>query len=525
MATKIILDVDTGTDDAVALMTAALSPDIELVGATVVNGNTVLDSCVENTLRVVEWIGMPEIPVFRGMSRPLARPQATQANPATLIHGDKLDLPEATIRAQRPARGGLADRHAPRVGRRHHARARWVRSTNIATAIQKEPRILEQIPEIVIMGGAHDHGNATASAEFNIWLDPEAARIVVNCGRPIRMVPLDATHRALVSLEDAERLRALGTPAGEAAYRFISKRIEGYDATQPMHRAGAAPVHDALAVCAVIDPTVITTHFIPVDVETGGELSVGRTVCDFRFRSHRPANVQLRDGRGRAEVRRDAHGRSWAARPADEARPQADQRGSLSRRRGTPVDAPREAQRVGVAQLGRQQRLGHVLVRDRAQEAPDRGRADRGVPGVRGGRPRAAVVHRPGDAHARRDSRSRAPGPRARSATRMMRAGRSVSPSATWRLTVSEPSMRRERVEQVGLVVGSGRGPPRARSTRRAAARGAAARSAVVVSTSGRRHGEPGRVARAGIRAWTIGAGNGGEARRCPPGTPRGCCR
>ena len=88
------------------------------------------------------------------------------------------------------------------------------------------------------MGGAHDHGNATASAEFNIWLDPEAARIVVNCGRPIRMVPLDATHRALVSLEDAERLRALGTPAGEAAYRFISKRIEGYDATQPMHRAG-----------------------------------------------------------------------------------------------------------------------------------------------------------------------------------------------------------------------------------------------------------------------------------------------
>ena len=98
MATKIILDVDTGTDDAVALMTAALSPDIDLVGVTVVNGNTVLDSTVENTLRVVEWIGMPEIPVYRGMSRPLARPQPVQLNPATLIHGDKLDLPEATIR-------------------------------------------------------------------------------------------------------------------------------------------------------------------------------------------------------------------------------------------------------------------------------------------------------------------------------------------------------------------------------------------------------------------------------------------
>jgi len=292
MATKIILDVDTGTDDAVALMTAALSPDIELVGATVVNGNTVLDSCVENTLRVLEWIGMPEVPVFRGMSRPLARPQAVQANPASLIHGDKLDLPEATIKAQPGhAVDWLIDTYLASDGDITLVPVGPL--TNIAMAIQKEPRILERIPEIVLMGGAHDHGNATASAEFNIWLDPDAARIVVNCGRPIRMVPLDATHRALVSLAEAEHLRDLGTPAGEAAYRFISMRIGGYDATQPMHRAGAAPVHDALAVCAIIDPSVITTHFIPVDVETAGDLSTGRTVCDFRFRSHRPANVQF----------------------------------------------------------------------------------------------------------------------------------------------------------------------------------------------------------------------------------------
>jgi inosine-uridine nucleoside N-ribohydrolase len=292
MPTRIILDVDTGTDDAVALMVAALSPDIELVGATVVNGNTVLDSCVENTLRVFEWIGMPEVPVFRGMSRPLARTQATQLQPATRIHGDKLDLPEATIAAQpQHAVDWLIDTYLASDGDITLVPVGPL--TNIATAIQKEPRILERIPEIVIMGGAHDHGNATASAEFNIWLDPEAARIVVNCGRPIRMVPLDATHRALVSTEDAERLRALGTPAGEAAARFVLKRIDGYDATQPMHRAGAAPVHDALAVCAIIDPTVITTHDIPVDVETGGFLCDGRTVCDFRFRSRKPANVHF----------------------------------------------------------------------------------------------------------------------------------------------------------------------------------------------------------------------------------------
>ena len=291
MATKVILDVDTGTDDAVALMTAALSPDLELVGATVVNGNTVLDSCVENTLRVFEWIGMPEIPVFRGMSRPIARAQPVH-NPASRIHGDKLDLPEATIRKQ--------DQHA----------VDWLIDTylasdgditlvpvgplsNIAMAIQKEPGIVERIPEIVIMGGAHDHGNETASAEFNIWLDPEAARIVVNCCRPIRMIPLDATHRALVSKEDCERLRALGTPAGEAAARFTLQRIDGYDASQPMHRPGAAPVHDALAVCSIIDPSVVTTHHIPVDVEVFAELSAGRTVCDFRFRGGQPANVDF----------------------------------------------------------------------------------------------------------------------------------------------------------------------------------------------------------------------------------------
>ena len=293
MATKIILDVDTGTDDAVALMTAALSPDIDLVGATTVNGNTGLDSTTENTLRVFEWIGMPQVPVHRGMSRPMARSQMQQLNPASRIHGDLLDLPPSTIAAQPGhAVDWLID--TPLASDGDITLVPVGPLTNIAMAIVKEPAILAKIPEIVLMGGAHDHGNSTPSAEFNIWLDPEAARIVVNCGRPIRMVPLDATHRALVSAEDAGRLRALGTPAGEAAARFVLKRIDGYDATQPMpHRAGAAPVHDALAVCAVIDPAILTTEFIPVDVETGGERSVGRTVCDFRFRSRKPANVHF----------------------------------------------------------------------------------------------------------------------------------------------------------------------------------------------------------------------------------------
>lgn len=293
MTTKIILDVDTGTDDAVALMVAALSPDIELIGATTVNGNTTVDNCTENTLRVFDWIGLPDLPVHQGMTRPLAREQMVQLNPASRIHGALLDLPAPRTAAVQPGHAvdWLIDRYLASDGDITLVPVGPL--TNIATAIQKEPRILERIPEIVIMGGAHDHGNSTASAEFNIWLDPEAARIVVNCGRPIRLVPLDATHRALVSLDDCRSLRALGTPAAEAAARFVEKRIDGYDATQPMHRANAAPVHDALAVCAVIDPSIITTHHIPVDVEVSGELSVGRTVCDFRFRSGRPANVHF----------------------------------------------------------------------------------------------------------------------------------------------------------------------------------------------------------------------------------------
>ena len=291
--TKVILDVDTGTDDAVALMVAALSPDIDLVGATTVNGNTTLDYTTENTLRVFDWIGMPGVPVYRGVDRPLARPQVNRGM-ATRIHGDMLDLPPAsngaTLRPEH-AVDWLIDTYLASDGDITLVPVGPL--TNIGMAIQKEPRILEAIPEIVIMGGAHDHGNMTASAEFNIWLDPEAARIVVNCGRPIRMVPLDATHRALVGLDDCQRLRELGTPAGEAAARFVEQRIAGYTETQPMHRPDAAPVHDALAVCAIIDPTVITTHFIPVDVETRAELSDGRTVCDFRFRSGKPANVHF----------------------------------------------------------------------------------------------------------------------------------------------------------------------------------------------------------------------------------------
>ena len=144
------------------------------------------------------------------------------------------------------------------------------------------------------MGGANRYGNVTPRAEFNVWADPEAARVVINSGiRKITLVPLDATHQALVSLDDCAALRALGTPAANAAATFTERRIQGYDTTQPMKRPHAAPVHDALAVASIVDPSVITTHRLHVDVETTGELTVGETVVDTNFRSRREPNVDV----------------------------------------------------------------------------------------------------------------------------------------------------------------------------------------------------------------------------------------
>lgn len=294
MPTKVILDVDTGTDDAVALMTAALSPDLDLIGATAVNGNTGIEYTTENTVRVLDWVGRPDVPVLRGMAMPMVRHQP-DLGMAAVIHKNLLDLPPAsrgTTVGPQHAVDWLIDTYLASDG--DIVLCPVGPLTNIAMAIQKEPRILEAIPEIVIMGGAHHSGNRTHSAEFNFLIDPEAARVVVNCGRPIRMVPLDATHRAMLSTDDAEALRALGTPAGEAAARFVLQRIAGYAETQPiLERDGVAPIHDALAVCAIIDPTILTTEFIPVDVEVNAELSVGRTVCDFRSRPDRAPNVHF----------------------------------------------------------------------------------------------------------------------------------------------------------------------------------------------------------------------------------------
>jgi len=283
--TKLILDVDTGTDDAIALMLAALHPDLELVAATTVNGNNPVAYCTDNSLRVFDLLGV-DIPVYEGAATPLVRddfpvPRA-ELHSRGSMHGLELPIPK-------PRSVKQTQRAAEFLVETYLAATEPITLvpvgplTNIAMAIKLEPRIVERIPRTVIMGGAHAVGNTTPAAEFNIWVDPEAARVVFRAGlRDLVVVPLDATHRALVSSDDCRALGALGTPAGEAAAAIITERITAYDRLQPMETVHSAPVHDALCIAYLVDPSVVSGRRFHVDVETAGELTIGRTVMDTR---------------------------------------------------------------------------------------------------------------------------------------------------------------------------------------------------------------------------------------------------
>jgi inosine-uridine nucleoside N-ribohydrolase len=296
---RLILDVDTGTDDAVAIMLAALHPALDLVACTTVNGNVEVQYCTDNSLRTIEFIGRPEIPVFEGLSSPLARPDfpiPRAQKKDTGVHGRELPIPPTSLKKQEVGaveflietfRNATDEIVLMPVGP----------LSNIGATLAVFPKLAELVPEIVIMGGGHLKGNVTPSAEFNIWADPEAsAKVFAAKFRKITLVPLDATHQALVSGEKCRELAALGTNAGLAAARFIEQRIRGYDATQPMAVAGSAPVHDALCVAYLVEPDIIQTQHRHVDVETHGTLTTGRTVIDTHFRGGKPPNCHVAFG-------------------------------------------------------------------------------------------------------------------------------------------------------------------------------------------------------------------------------------
>lgn len=296
-STSLVLDVDTGTDDAVAIMLAALHPALNLVAVTTVNGNVPLPNTTENTLRVLDHIGRSDIPVYAGAAEPLARtdhPVPRSMKDQSAFHDDYLDLPAARSTAQ-ATRAAVHIVERFRKARQNDERLVLVAVgplTNLALAIKLDPEFAATVSRLVIMGGGHEIPNVTASAEFNFWADPEAAHVVLNAGiEDVIVVPLDATHQALITYDHCAQICELGTPAATATASIIERRIRGYDASQPMAEAGAAPVHDALCVAYLVDPSVIGGRRCHIDVETSGPLTIGRAIIDTHQRGGKPANA------------------------------------------------------------------------------------------------------------------------------------------------------------------------------------------------------------------------------------------
>ena len=296
MSRKLILDVDTGTDDAVAIMLAALHSELDLMAVATVNGNVEVERCTDNTLRTLEWIGRGDIPVYQGLTHPIVRkdfPEARGQKRDPKVHMATLPLPEA--KGQKQALS--APEYLAQAFSREPGGITLIAVgplSNLAAAMALDPHFPSNVHELIIMGGAIDKSNVTPSAEFNIWADPEAAAMVLAADFPkITLVPLDATHEALVSSEQCRTLRALNTHAGAAAADFIEHRIRGYEANQPTGVPDTAPVHDAVCVAALVNPSIIDTRFVNVVVETRGDYTMGRTVVDHERRTQRQANCHV----------------------------------------------------------------------------------------------------------------------------------------------------------------------------------------------------------------------------------------
>jgi purine nucleosidase len=289
-ARKIIIDTDPGQDDAVAILLALASPDeIDVLGITAVAGNVPLALTAKNARIVCELAGHTEIPVYAGCDRPLTRPLIT----AEHVHGktglDGPDLPDPHMQ--------LTDGHAVDfiidILRAHEPGTVTLCPlgplTNIATAFQKAPDIVDLVEEIVLMGGAYfEVGNITPTAEFNIHVDPEAADIVFKSGRPIVVMPLDVTHKALVTKPRNDAFRALGNRAGIATAQ-MTDFFERFDKNK--YGSEGAPLHDPCVTAYLIRPELFSGRHVNVEIETTSELTLGMTVADWWGVTERAPNA------------------------------------------------------------------------------------------------------------------------------------------------------------------------------------------------------------------------------------------
>jgi inosine-uridine nucleoside N-ribohydrolase len=285
----VLVDCDPGQDDAIALLLALASPELELLGVTTVAGNQTLDKVAANAIRVLELAGRGDVPVAAGADRPLARELFTAAD----AHGETgLDGPELP-----PARGRALDQHAVDfLAERILGADEPVTLvalgplTNLALLLAERPEAAARLDRIVLMGGAIAEGNMTASAEFNVWVDPEAAARVFESGLDVTMVGLDVTNRAVLTLEHADRLRPQG-PIGAA----VAAMLDFYGAFyRQAYDHGGCPVHDAVAVAHLVRPQLLRTLHRRVEVDASSGLCRGRTVVDMRRRTVLPdPNAQV----------------------------------------------------------------------------------------------------------------------------------------------------------------------------------------------------------------------------------------
>ena len=288
MRQRVILDVDTGVDDALAIMLAVRSPELEVLGITTVNGNVPVAGCTANTLLVLEVLDAPNIPVVSGAASPLIG----EAFTAIEVHGGD-GLGNVTSRYPTPTRQGEqgAVEFLLDTIRRFPGEVTLIASgplTNVATAILKDRVTMHGARGITVMGGAiHVPGNVGPTTEFNFAVDPEAAAIVLGAGLPIRLVPLDVTERVVLSRQAVEEAREFGK-----LQEFIHDITEGMIAFHREHEGfDGMFLHDPLAVGVVLDPSLVRTQPMAVTVERRGELTSGMAVVDLRRRSRASRTV------------------------------------------------------------------------------------------------------------------------------------------------------------------------------------------------------------------------------------------
>lgn len=292
---SVILDCDPGQDDAVAILLALSSTEnFDLLGITAVAGNVPLSTTESNARRICELGGRPDIKVFAGASQPLMRKLVT----AEWIHGktgiDGADLPDPTM--------PLQDDHAVDfiVSTCMSAADKSITicllgpMTNMALAIMREPRIVPKIYEIVCMGGAvKELGNTTPAAEFNIYVDPHAAKIVVESEVPLTMMPLDVTHKALVTPSRLQDFKNLNSPVGNACGGMLDY-FNRFDMTRYGFDGG--PLHDPCVIAYLIDPEIFTGRKVHLEIEVTSELTMGQTVADWWNVEEKIPNVYICDG-------------------------------------------------------------------------------------------------------------------------------------------------------------------------------------------------------------------------------------